>query len=437
MTTPTIDTLLALLKRKELNNLVDDLEEGKTTFEEMMNFTEAQWEKIAGTINGIAIYNHLHKLQSSASNVSVSVTKVTFDLYRWGARIKKGGYTTQTVELHNGRLPLKSFLQQNRLENVYLWKDDGNMTLLVYDESGFWSTTTFENSSYSLKVKETKDIDRMENFSTVTMDQVIQDFGLEDEDDNWDLHCDGSNVIFPGELEKALTLLSARHTLNAENSRRTIIELNLLFALEEVDKQKQFFILDGQLKIKVIREVGIIDDDDDDDDQSQRVEYSGPLDFAIGQSKKGAQIPHDTTLFVVEAKQKPSTFEHEGFAQVLAQAASAVCIRRKNQRGRDDYRTFWIYTDGERWCMGYVRPDLTRTNAMKYGRTAIYSASMRDFKIDKCINVYKRVVQMVRLAYNSTPRNSRADLTEEDDTDPQTIAADIVIERMKNLGIRS
>lgn len=98
----------------------------------------------------------------------------------------------------------------------------------------------------------------------------------------------------------------------------------------------------------------------------------------------------------------------------------------------DDYRTFWIYTDGERWCMGYVRPDLTRKNAMKYGRTAIYSASMRDFKIDKCINVYKRVVQMVRLAYNSTPRNSRADLTEEDDTDPQTIAADIVIERMKN-----
>ncbi|KAI3650597.1 hypothetical protein MP228_004078 [Amoeboaphelidium protococcarum] len=361
MTTPTIDTLLALLKRKELNNLVDDLEEGKTTFDEMMNFTEAQWEKIAGTINGIDIYNHLHKLQFSASNVSVSVTEVTFDLYRWGARIKKGGYTT-----HYGP-----------------------------GDQRFW---------------------------------------LEDEDDNWDLHCDGSNVIFPGELEKALTLLSARHTLNAENSRRTIIELNLLFALEEVDKDNCFLILDGELKIKVIREVGNIYDDDD---QSQRVEYSGPLDFAIGQSKKGTQIPHDTTLFVVEAKQKPSTFEHEGFAQVLAQAASAVCIRRKQKRGRDDYKTFWIYTDGERWCMGYVRPDLTRKNAMLYGRTAIYTASMRDFKIDKCIRVYKRVVQMVRLAYNSIARNSSADLTEEDDTDPQTIAADIVIQRMENLDIRS
>ncbi|KAI3637391.1 hypothetical protein MIR68_004040 [Amoeboaphelidium protococcarum] len=273
----------------------------------------------------------------------------------------------------------------------------------------------------------------MENFFTVSMDQVIQDFGLEDEDDNWDLHCDGSNVIFPGELEKALTLLSARHTLKAENSRRTIIELNLLFALEEVDKENCFLILDGELKIKVIREVGTIDDDDDD--QSQRVEYSGPLDFAIGHSKKGTQIPHDTTLFVVEAK-KPSTFE-DGFAQVLAQTASAVCIRRKEKRGRDDYKTFWMYTDGERWCMGYVRPDLARKNAMKYGRTALFTASMRDFNIDNCISVYKRVVQMVRLAYNSTPRNSRADLTEEDATDSQTIAADIVIERMENLDIIS
>ncbi|KAI3637390.1 hypothetical protein MIR68_004039 [Amoeboaphelidium protococcarum] len=134
MTTPTKDTLLALLKRKELNNLVNELEKGKTTFEEMMNFTEAQWDKIAGTINGIDIYNHLHKLQSSASSVPVLVKKVTFDLYRWGARIKKGGYRTETLECHNGRLPLKSFLQQNRLENAYLWEEDGGLMLLLYDE---------------------------------------------------------------------------------------------------------------------------------------------------------------------------------------------------------------------------------------------------------------------------------------------------------------
>jgi len=60
MTTPTKDTLLALLKRKELNDLVGELEKGKTTFEEMLARTEAQWGKIAGTANGIAIYNHLH-----------------------------------------------------------------------------------------------------------------------------------------------------------------------------------------------------------------------------------------------------------------------------------------------------------------------------------------------------------------------------------------
>jgi hypothetical protein len=125
----------------------------------MMARSKGDWKEFYG-LNGIDIYNHLHKLQSSASNVPVLVKEVTFDLYRWGARVKKGGYRTEKLECQNGRLPLKSFLQQNRLENAYLWKEDGSVVQLLYDESEFWSTTSFENSSYSFKVKETKSIDR-------------------------------------------------------------------------------------------------------------------------------------------------------------------------------------------------------------------------------------------------------------------------------------
>jgi hypothetical protein len=353
---------------------------------------------------------------------------VKFELYRWGAKLKKKGYTTVEVDCQNGRLPLKSFLQQNRLENAYWWKDNGNLVQLLYDESGL-SFNSFDESVYQLKVKETKNIDRTEIFSTVSMDTVVQDFGLEEEEDNWNLQCNESDVVLPAELEKALTLLSTRHTLKAENSRRTIIELNLLFALEEVDKDNCFLILDGELKIKVTREIRT------DDDVAQRVEYSGPLDFAIGHSKKGAQIPHDTTLFIVEAK-KPSTFE-DGLAQVLAQTASAACIRRNEKRGKDDYKTFWMYTDGERWCMGYIRPDLSQSNVMKYGRTTVSTASMRDFDINDCLKVYKRVVQMVRYAYNSTPRNSLTSLTEEIESDSLTISAGLVVEGMENMTMKS
>ncbi|KAI3640006.1 hypothetical protein MIR68_001952 [Amoeboaphelidium protococcarum] len=59
MTTATKDTLLAVLKRKELNDLANDLETGKTIFEEMMARTEGQWKEFFG-LNGIDIYNHLH-----------------------------------------------------------------------------------------------------------------------------------------------------------------------------------------------------------------------------------------------------------------------------------------------------------------------------------------------------------------------------------------
>ncbi len=60
MTMPTRDTLLALLKRKKLNNLVDELKQGVTTFEDRMARTETQWKEIAGAANGIDIYNALH-----------------------------------------------------------------------------------------------------------------------------------------------------------------------------------------------------------------------------------------------------------------------------------------------------------------------------------------------------------------------------------------
>jgi hypothetical protein len=78
MTTPTKDTLLALLKRKELSDLADDLEKGKTTFEELKARTEAQWKDIAGIPNGIDIYNALHPNQGTLQHaMRVCLTNFT------------------------------------------------------------------------------------------------------------------------------------------------------------------------------------------------------------------------------------------------------------------------------------------------------------------------------------------------------------------------
>ncbi|KAI3637504.1 hypothetical protein MIR68_004153 [Amoeboaphelidium protococcarum] len=60
MTTPTKDSLLALLKRKQLNAIANELEQGITTIEDMTTSSKDDWKEIAGVAPGIDIYNHLH-----------------------------------------------------------------------------------------------------------------------------------------------------------------------------------------------------------------------------------------------------------------------------------------------------------------------------------------------------------------------------------------
>ncbi|KAI3641678.1 hypothetical protein MIR68_000246, partial [Amoeboaphelidium protococcarum] len=60
MISPTKDSLLALLKSKQLNAIANELEQGITTFEDMMARSKDNWKEIAGVATGINIYNHLH-----------------------------------------------------------------------------------------------------------------------------------------------------------------------------------------------------------------------------------------------------------------------------------------------------------------------------------------------------------------------------------------
>ena len=123
-------------------------------------------------------------------------TTITLKLFRFGARKKTGPFTSIQLSCNaEGKLPLKSFLEQNRLENAYLW--DGDIVIqLLYDESEFWSIHSFEYGIYCLKVKETKAIDRSEAFSTVMLDTVVKDFGLVEEDGNWKFNYE-DDVQFP------------------------------------------------------------------------------------------------------------------------------------------------------------------------------------------------------------------------------------------------
>ena len=83
--------------------------------------------------------------------------------------------------------------------------------------------------------------------------------------------------------------MGKRHTLKAENSLRVLIELNLLYAVETVDPSATFLIMDVEMGIDITREIQY-----DEDQPLQRIKYSGPLDFALGHSRKGLQIPPES-----------------------------------------------------------------------------------------------------------------------------------------------
>lgn len=340
----------------------------------------------------------------------MSAPFITFKLFRFGARKQTNPFrTVQLPYIDEGRIPLKPLLKQLRLENAYLW-DGNNVLLLVHD--GEWSYHKFNsNGTYCLKVTETDSIDRSETFSSVSLETVVQDFGLEEEDGKWSFNYD-KDVQFPQELQKTLEFMGRRHTLKAENSRRVLIELNILYAVEVVDPSANFLIMDGELGIEITREI-----QSGEDKPLQRIKYSGPLDFAVGHSQKGEQIPPDTALLITEGKNK--TGFAKGFAQVLAQAASIVCIRRNSGRGHGECKSYFMYTDGERWIMGYVRPNPQKEQAMFFGRSRIFDAPVQApyFDADQCHDLFKRIVGIMKLAYNSTPRNSFANLSPETDVD--------------------
>ena len=60
MVSPTETTLIEMLKRKKLDNLLQEIEDGTTTYEDCLARTKIQFKELYGPAAGIDLYNHLH-----------------------------------------------------------------------------------------------------------------------------------------------------------------------------------------------------------------------------------------------------------------------------------------------------------------------------------------------------------------------------------------
>lgn len=334
-------------------------------------------------------------------------TFISLELYNYTAR-KSTSKPRDEVKVCaiEGKIPLKEFMAQRRLESTYLWEGE-DVVELYPDECGL-SIVTFEyGKTYKVKTKATQKIDRAVSFSLAGESEVFDDFGLTEEKP-WTIQMTSESKI-PAQLSHTLSLLGKLHTLRVENSRRTIIQLLLLYAIDEVDKG-QFLFLDEELSVSTTREV-------EKTGSVERVTYKGPLDFVIGHSRKFEKMENDTGLLIVEAK-RDCTFE-KGLVQVVAQAATLLCLRRNNKRGHGDRRTYWIYADGGRWQIGYVRPE---GDGIVFGKTDVINVSIKPFKEDEINKIFSLLIFVISEAYKSTPRNSAVVQADEDpDVDVNTL----------------
>ncbi|RKO86891.1 hypothetical protein BDK51DRAFT_38263 [Blyttiomyces helicus] len=192
--------------------------------------------------------------------------------------------------------------------------------------------------------------------------------------DLWSMHNRATPYPLPPGLSDSISLIAACNSMQSESARRTIISLYLSYAFHKVDPDAKFLTIAEEINIASLR---------------KSTKTASP--------KLCTKRAHsDAALLVVEAKRR--TMFEAVLGQVIAQAASILCYRRNAAHRRGAYRTYWAYSDGERW-----------TDEIK-GRLKL------GFDKKGCKLVINHVVGLASRAFGSTPRNSLVDLSETGDS---------------------
>ncbi|RKO93674.1 hypothetical protein BDK51DRAFT_40580 [Blyttiomyces helicus] len=353
--------------------------------------------------------NHDNMVKTVDKTVDNATVALFF--FTMAARKRSAPFKRFSVALEDGRLD-RYVLSALNLTRMYVWQDDGELVMITFNINNLSNFKFNASQRYDIKADETSAaIHRRQAFSTSTLDQVIDDFSIVEDSDLWSMHNPATPYPLPPGLSDSISIIAACNSMQSESARRTIISLYLSYALHTVDPEAKFLTIAEEINIDVIKKV-------DYDGISETVQYKGPVDFLVGHSgnaRSTAKRTHsDAALLVIEAKRR-TTFE-AALGQVIAQAASILCYRRNAARGRGAYRTYWAYSDGERWVFGYVRPEGAGTSVRVRKTDEMKGRLKPGFDKKGCELVFNHVVGLVSRAFRSTPRNSLVDLSETGDS---------------------
>ena len=288
--------------------------------------------------------------------------------------------------------------------NMHVLIQDSNKEdiLIAENDDGKSAKAWMPGGEYTFRAKAEDTIARKHEFSSkMDIFQVYSDFGIVKEESLW-LPDIKSIIVLPSNyIVSLIELYGSYDTMRVERSRRFLVTLLMLHALEIVDSKTGTLCIDEETPLNIVKTVI------NSDGKAENVQYNGKLDLVIGHSKDGMNMPSDASLLVVEVKAE-STF-NTSYAQTLSEAASLMHIRKLEKRGKNGSGgpIFMIQTDGERWKFSqlYEEDDGDGDRLLKVQYSDVYSLQIKGEGIeDTAIRIISWLVYLIGLSKTSSPR---------------------------------
>jgi hypothetical protein len=301
-------------------------------------------------------------------------------------------FIEEKVAIKLGKVHVQSLLTAKRLKNLRFLD---SKVLLQHDKDGWSILDDFENDTiYKLRYEPDDGFDESIGFSDAKLENVEKHFNLLITQD-WLPEDDYTHYTIPDSLFDQLLLLYKRNTLFSENARRTIISLFLVNAVELADEDNKLHIHE-EMDFSCVREADGV-----------RIQYKGPVDFAVGHSPVDSKLKKDCTLLVVEAKTVAKLGDALG--QTLAQAATNFIIRKLRKDLTGFLKVYWCISDGESWRFGYITEEIGSKLIVCQSNAITCWLHQPQIQPDKqlCSKLFSKITHWIKKAMDSSKTTSR------------------------------
>ncbi|RKO83811.1 hypothetical protein BDK51DRAFT_44203 [Blyttiomyces helicus] len=338
----------------------------------------------------------------------MSFVTVKLRFVRMAAETRLSPFAQFSAPLANNRLPRAIFDAVN-CTSVFVWLPNDEKMVITFESDNLSSPPLEAGGTYDIKADTEPPIDRHQAYSETKFDIAADDFAIVEEGYPWINDLPPTHNPLPHSLSETLFKIATHNSMQSDSARRTILSLYLTYALATVDPNS-FLSIAEEVPISLTKKADI-------EGVSQTVQYNGCVEFLVGQNASRIttkDISCDAALLVLQANYRATLENAHG--QVLVQAASVLSHRRERKHRKWAYRTYWAYSDEEKWVFSYVSPHACGKQVLARRTGTIMGVVKWLFDREGCERVFNNIVALVSWAFPSTLGNSLVDVSETGDS---------------------